>query len=391
MRIAFVTHSRRKIGGAETYLDTVICPIAAEHEVALLYESDWPERDLISVPKDAPLWNTAQLGRNHALQQLREWGPDVCFVQGLDDVELEAEIVAIGNAVLYVHNYYGSCVSGNKMIYNGAPKACERAFGPACLLHYFPDRCGGRNPITMWQRYRVQSRRLELMREYRALLANSEHMRRELARYELTSEVAYPFAKSAVSDARHDLNQNPLQLTFSGRMQTLKGGQLLIDAAPEVQRRLGRKLQVTFIGDGPDRSTWEKKAHALANDSLSFKFMGWLSSETINRELSGSHLLVMPSIWPEPFGLVGLETGLHGLPAVAFAVGGIPEWLHDGINGHLASSPSTPANLAEAIVRSLSDVEHYQRLCKGAREEALKYDLRHHIDQLLSIFSRCSA
>ena len=391
MRIAVISHSRRKIGGVETYLDTIIAALAAENQVALLYEAETPGRELISLPPSAPVWQSAELGRNQALQQLRHWEPDVCFVQGLQDPELEGDVVALGNAVLYVHSYYGSCISGNKMIYNGAPKPCERTFGPACLLHYFPDHCGGRNPITMLQRYRLQSRRLQLMREYRALVANSEHMRRELARYDLASEVAYPFANSGVPPLVRDSQQEPLQLIFSARMQALKGGHLLIDAASEIQRRLGRKIQVTFIGDGPDLSAWKNQARALTTHPVSFKFTGWLPSDAIKEELLRSHLIVMPSIWPEPFGLAGLEAGLHGIPTVAFAVGGIPEWLQDGVNGHLASTPSTPQSLTEAIVRALADPDHYQQLCTGAREQALKYDLRNHVDQLLSIFSRCSA
>jgi glycosyltransferase involved in cell wall biosynthesis len=390
MRIAFVNHSRQKIGGVETYLDTVIPALAAENEVAFLYEEELPQRDLIAFPTESPVWHAAQLGRSQVMHQLRNWEPDVCFVQGLHDVELEADIVALGNAVLYVHNYYGSCISGNKMIYRDAPTVCERTFGPACLLHYFPDRCGGRNPITMLQRYKLQSRRLDLMREYRALLANSEYMCRELGRYDLPSELAYPFTKSVVSAAPRNLLQDPIQIAIAGRMQKLKGGHLLIEAAPEVQRQLRRKIQVTFIGDGPDRSAWEKHARAIATDSLTFEFTGWLSTESINNEFSQTHLLVMPSIWPEPFGLSGLEAGLHRIPAVAFAVGGIPEWLHEGLNGHLAS-PSAHANLADAIVRALCDPDHYRRLCVGAREQALKYDLQRHLDQLTSIFSRCTA
>ena len=48
-------------------------------------------------------------------------------------------------------------------------------------------------------------------------------------------------------------------------------------------------------------------------------------------------LLVVPSVWPEPFGLVGPEAAHHGVPSAAFAVGGIPEWLVDGVSGHLAA------------------------------------------------------
>ena len=52
--------------------------------------------------------------------------------------------------------------------------------------------------------------------------------------------------------------------------------------------------------------------------------------------MKASRLLVVPSVWPEPFGSVGMAAARCGVPAAAFAVGGIPQWLHDGVNGHLA-------------------------------------------------------
>jgi glycosyltransferase involved in cell wall biosynthesis len=397
MRIAFVNHSRRKIGGVETYLDSIIPAFAAEHEVAFLYESDASGRELISCPSDVPAWEAEQLGRSQTIHRLKQWKPDICFVHGLADTDLEAAIVALGNSALYVHNYYGSCISGNKMIVNGTAKPCERKFGVSCLAHYFPDHCGGSNPLTMLRLYQTQSQRLELMRRYRRLITNSEHMTREVARYGLASDCVYPFVRTSggsptqASFARvGGSNDASLRLIFSGRMTSLKGGGLLLEAAPLAQRALGRKLHISFCGDGPQRQEWQLRAKQLQDHAITFEFTGWLNAEQLAHRFADAHLHVMPSVWPEPFGLSGLEAGTFGVPSVAFAVGGVPEWLHDGVNGHLASSPSTAENLAEAITRALADEAHYEQLRAGAIEAPQRYPLQAHVSQLLNIFDRCA-
>jgi glycosyltransferase involved in cell wall biosynthesis len=73
----------------------------------------------------------------------------------------------------------------------------------------------------------------------------------------------------------------------------------------------------------------------------------------------------MPSLWPEPLGLSGLEALQLGTPVVAFATGGIPEWLEDGVDGYLApADPPTAEGLASAIVKALND-----RLLRGRVQE----------------------
>src|SRR5690606_37592813 len=108
------------------------------------------------------------------------------------------------------------------------------------------------------------------------------------------------------------------------------------------------------------------------------------SREAVEGHYRTADLLMVPSLWPEPFGLVGPEAGAHGLPAVGFPVGGIPEWLRDGVNGHLAEGPpGRPEELAAAAMRALSDGQHYQALRRGAREVAGEYGLAGHVERLV--------
>jgi len=181
------------------------------------------------------------------------------------------------------------------------------------------------------------------------------------------------------------------RLLFLGRMDVLKGGLILLDCLPTVAAALDRPIELTFGGDGPARELWSRRAQAIsAKDArVTTVFEGWLGPERIAQLQAASDLLVMPSLWPEPFGRVGLESGFRGLPTAAFAVGGIPDWLHDGVNGHMApGNPATPDGLAQAIVKCLGKPAEYQRLRRGALAVAKRFNLHNHMAQLYELFDQ---
>jgi len=158
---------------------------------------------------------------------------------------------------------------------------------------------------------------------------------------------------------------------------------------PKVVAKLQRPVDITFAGDGAQKAEWEERAAALQRREpmINVEFTGWLQQEELQRLYSQTDLVVMPSLWPEPFGLVGSEAGLHGVPVAAFAVGGIPDWLQTGVNGHLASgSPPTVTGLADAIVDCLRDHETHARLREGARRAWSARTFEQHVSSLLAVF-----
>jgi glycosyltransferase involved in cell wall biosynthesis len=181
-----------------------------------------------------------------------------------------------------------------------------------------------------------------------------------------------------------------LRLLFAGRMVFEKGGDILIRALDRVASLAGRPVQLDLNGDGPARAAWQKSAHQVMeqNSSVKVTFHPWLDSGDLAAAFDGTDLLVVPSVWPEPFGLTGPEAGLHSLPAAAFAVGGIPEWLHDGVNGHLADAhPCRPDGLAGAIAKCVRDEAHYLELRDGAYRVVSQFELSDHVSRLLAILS----
>jgi glycosyltransferase involved in cell wall biosynthesis len=415
LRIAVVNWSRRKVGGTETYLGSVIPGLARRgHSVSLWHEIDRPaNREPIELPPGVPSWCVEELGRKKALAALREWEPDLIYTHSLLTPSLEAETLKIAPAVFFAHAYYGTCISGTKTFKRPDMRPCGRSFGPACLAHYYPHRCGGLSPLTMLRLYRLQSRRLELLREYRAILTHSLHMHEEYVRHGLPPEDVHYLSYYAHSSSAHyreppaaspsaetpngaaatyatgEPRKSHAHLLFAGRMETLKGGHLLIESLPEVKAKLSQPLRVTFAGDGPERTRWERLAAQAVRraDGIEVEFTGWVRREKLEDLYGECDLLVFPSVWPEPFGLAGPEAGLHGIPVAAFNVGGVPEWLVDGVNGYLApGDPPTARGLAEAIVKCLRDEETHRALRRGAVKTAQQFSLDNHLNALTKVF-----
>jgi glycosyltransferase involved in cell wall biosynthesis len=264
----------------------------------------------------------------------------------------------------------------------------------------------------MWQNYQHRFARLEVMQGCRRILVASEAMQQEYLRHGFEASrveiVPYPVAPAAAtvvdgaeadgafgaSEDRCGAPSKPVRLLFAGRMVKLKGGGILLRALPSVTQRLRQSVELIMAGEGPAKAQWEEQARILCahNPFISVKFTGWLEHADLKKLIAACDLLVVPSLWPEPFGMIGPEAGTAGLPAAAFAVGGIPEWLHDGINGFLAPAnlPST-AGLAAAIEKCLANPIGYRQLRQGAQREAMKFSLKRHIARLLAIFSRATA
>ena len=423
MRIAVVTWSRRKVGGTEAYLESIIPELLnAGHEVAFWHEVDEPAlNSQITLPPGIPTWCVAELGAQTALTALSEWRPDVIYDHSLLEPALEAEMPKIAPVVFFAHAYYGTCISGGKTFKTPVTTPCDRRFGWQCLLNYYPHRCGGLNPLTMLTEYKRQSDRLHLLSRYRAIVTHSNHMRAEYLKHGFDPDDVYNLSYYAKqTGGTFDLNagegllndsttlleapaelsvdeeteiRKPLywRLLFLGRMDFLKGGHVFIEALPSVSAALEQPLEITFAGDGPQRKAWERQAASVQkrNPGVRITFTGWVSGSKREALWNDCDLLVVPSVWPEPFGLVGPEAGLHGVPIAAFAVGGITDWLTSGVNGYLADGdPPTSGGLAEAIIKCCCDTEIHSHLRRGAEAMAHRFNIKNHLTGLLHVFEK---
>ncbi len=398
MRVAVANWHSRVVGGAESYIRGVVTALeSAGIEVAMLSERESaPGREKIELSAGAPTWCVGDIGEHAALAAMRAWRPDVVYVHLIESPALEARLLELAPAVLFAHSYHGMCISGEKTFKFPDVRPCGLPFGWKCLLHFYPNRCGGLSPITMWQDYLKQRERHSMLPKYSAIATASEYLRRQLiangAKPERVHKLAMPVSATfteAGSQPVASRTDETKRIIFVGRMGLLKGTGILLDSMPAVAAALNSKINLTFVGDGPGRTAWEERARRLeaVDARINIEMAGWKKPEEIRAVLAEADLLVVPSVWPETFGLVGPEAGRLGIPAAAFDVGGISEWLVDGVNGELApGNPPTAQGLADAIVRCIRDPAVYQRLRAGALEISQRFDTRLHVQSLIKIF-----
>jgi glycosyltransferase involved in cell wall biosynthesis len=100
-------------------------------------------------------------------------------------------------------------------------------------------------------------------------------------------------------------------------------------------------------------------------------FLGWVPPAEIPELLRKFDVLVLPSIWPEPFSRAVLEGMISGLVVVAARTGGTPEILVDGVNG-LLFMPNDPEDVAKKIAHLVDDPESRNQMGQAGRQTILE-------------------
>lgn len=387
MRLLVVNHHRALLGGIETYLAAVTPALLAQgHEILFVYEADPNEGDaLIPLPPGCQT-----ISSSDSFAMIREWRPDIAYIHAVHDLAFQATLVETYPSVAFAHGYYGLCISGAKTWQHPSARPCQKIFDWKCLLHFHVKGCGGRSPVTMLRDYAKQTEQLRLFKRVDAILTHGAQMHREYTEQGIAAERLFTlphFVQApAAAPIPHPVGEI-IRLVYVGRFDPLKGGQILLRALPFVAGELDCPIELQMIGAGPAANEWKRLAAEVASPRVQIHFHGWLDREAKDALVAQSNLLIAPSLWPEPFGQVGLEASALGVPAVAFQSGGVAAWLREGINGHLApADPPTARGLADAIVKSLGNPTHYGNLCAGAVAVWSEFSVHRHIAALTSVF-----
>src|SRR5262249_20339333 len=141
--------------------------------------------------------------------------------------------------------------------------ACNRTLGPACLAFYVPRHCGALRPTALVDGYRWARSQQALLPRYQKIVIASDHMAEEYVRHGAPRDRVVTLPLFPSLPLTHSANDSNDTVLFLGRMTTLKVGDVLVRAMPEVASSLGRPVRLVMAGDGPQRAGWQQLASRL--------------------------------------------------------------------------------------------------------------------------------
>ncbi len=199
------------------------------------------------------------------------------------------------------------------------------------------------------------ARRRSFLRGFDFIINYSHYMADLFASYNIKSEVLPPFidlGSCLASGARDTRYITFLQPIFS------KGVQII----SEIAKRMPEK---EFLIVGRISETTKELFNGLKN----INFCGW--SSDVKEVYRVTKIILMPSIWQEPFGMVPIEAGINSIPSIVSKVGGLPEAV--GNSGILIDSPWNIEAWVKAI-NFVTEENTYRIYQERARINAEKYN-----------------
>lgn len=268
----------------------------------------------------------AEAAVGDAMEQLYAFRPDVVHIHGMNNIPLERRILSEFAAIKTFH-VFDFCPSGTKY-HHLTDQPCTHQTSLACVPRQGYLRCTlSRRPQIWWSQYRRTAAVNLHNQSYSRCLVASHYVKREAVRTGYSDErvdvVPYftEVPEAVVAPRRN-------HILFAGRLIREKGVDLLFDALAT----LPGDWTCTIVGEGPEGARVREHA-ATRGLAGRLQFAGWLNGDALARAFDDAAVVVVPSRWPEPFGIVGIEAMAHARPVVAFRVGGIDEWLDDGVTG----------------------------------------------------------
>jgi glycosyltransferase involved in cell wall biosynthesis len=383
MKVLFVNGWAGRIGGAEVYVGAVAGGLARRGHGCFLLSDPGP----LAAAFPGAFAGSAAAPLGSLGLEIERWiverRIDVAFLNMVPAATI-AWVAERLPSVHFVHDHALCCLRESKLLFPSW-RPCRFRLGPVCVP--CGSLTGPRPPgrtLPVYASLGAKRREVRVVAGLPAVVVASAFMRDELVQNGVpeASVRVIPLFSPLPPDPAPPAPDGPI--LYVGAIFRSKGLDLLIRALARVP---GARLVVA--GDGTKLGACRKLARRLGIEDR-VEFRGYARHEDLPALYRSASVCVVPSRWPEPFGLVGLEAMAHGRPVIGFRIGAIPEWLADGETGFLVE-PFSTADLARRIASIIGDPALAARMGEaGRRAAAGKFAFDRHLDGLESTLAAAS-
>jgi len=308
-----------------------------------------------------------------------ECEPTVVHLNQLDD-PLAVDFLRRSAPVVISAHTYLACTSGYHYFAPG--HECRRAHGPGCIPN-LPRCAHTRDPRMLPMQYRRAGRALAALQRADLAISYSSAVDRHLEINGLPRRRIVPYFPTVVPRTGSG-HEHRRRVVFAGRIVAPKGVRTLVRAAREVD------AEFLICGDGWQLQAMRRLASREGIEDR-VRFKGWLDPDGLAQEFADASIVVVPSLWPEPFGIVGIEAFAAGRPAVASDTGGIGDWLEHGVSGLLVA-PGDARALAAALTELLEDPQRQRVMgAAGKAKVAASFSAEHHLTAVTEAYAAARA
>jgi glycosyltransferase involved in cell wall biosynthesis len=383
MRVLHVNDSLEPIGGIEVYV---------ENMGKLLKENEHCVEYLGNNKKDNKkgligwllrIYNPISYFR--MIKKIKEFKPDIIHYHSLlylisPSVMHAAKIMKIPS-VITIHDY--SIICPNSYFLDDLELPCKHGFSTKCLTqNCWPYRPGLKPKILrIYRTIKLITHRWIIKNNTDAFLSPSHNLAQNLKKYLGKNAIITPLFTDFTP------NYTPLNeentLLFVGRIAPEKGIKSLIDAMKHVKKEIP-DTKLIVVGKGKYLNKYIQYAKSLGL-SPNIYFKGYVDRKQLPELYQISKIVVIPSIYAENFGTVGLEAISFGRPIIVSNSFGLIERIHDGKIGKAFKSGNSK-ELASLIITMLKDSDSLNQLSINTKKVIKEYSKKRHYNQIIEIY-----
>lgn len=349
-------------GGTEHYMLAMSTELEkAGHEVIIVYGKkgsqtlDKSGRKVIQVPcieNFYPKMNREMLKNLESV--LRQEKSDIIHIHNIRNWHVVKTCVSLAVTIRHIQDPSFVCFTHWKLLSNF--DLCIDPLGFKCISRGCIKARGGFS--NLYRKYQE----IQIHKKIDRILVSSYYVKWMLEQVSIQSEkidVIHPF--TSMPELRTGNFSDENIVLFVGKMHPIKGVDFLLRALSQADA----DYKGIFVGEGEYLDSYKALAKKLGIEKK-VEFTGWIPLERLSEYYAKCSVLVVPSIWVETFGLIGIDVMSYEKPVVAFDVGGIPDWLADKETGFLVKRKDTKS-MAEKISLLLKDKVLARKMGKAGR------------------------